>query len=88
MAMPGLGAGGMAMGRGVGVGAGAGFMAASPPVGMAMGGMSVGSVGRAGGLAGMDLPAEGQIDETHDVDETANMDGPDDMMMESSGMDL
>ena len=81
MAMPGAGGGGMAMGRG----AGAGFMMASPPVGMAMGGMSVESVGRAGGLAGMDLPAEGQIDETHDVDETANMEEPDDMLMESSG---
>ncbi len=85
MAMPGAGAGEMAMGRGVGAGAGGGFMMASPPVGMSMGGMSVGSVGRAGGLAGMDLPAEGQIDETHDVDETAAMEEPDDMLMESSG---
>ena len=33
----------------------------------------------------MDLPAEGGIDETHDVDETADMEEADDMLMEGSG---
>ena len=88
----------MGMGRGSGVGHGSmGFMTASPPVGGMGGmgsmggmggmGMSVGSAGTraAGGLAGMDLPVEGEIDETRDVDETTDMEEPDDMLMESSG---
>ena len=51
-------------------------MTASPPVGGA-------------GLAGMELPAEGDIDDSHDVDETEDMDDGG-MMMEdgATGMDL
>ena len=76
MGMGGFSAGGGGMGS---LGRGAGFsssMTASPPVGGA-------------GLAGMELPAEGDIDDSHDVDETEDMDDGG-MMMEdgATGMDL